>query len=187
MTSVLTSVQAHCGRGPDVSLFPVVVGRWVDSMWTPLTLFTFNCFLDQRVMSRICLQFELSPLSQKSAIGWKLGHALVDHWPAMAGLKKLGRAERFLQAVPRRPKRLWAVPNLASLVTNCYLIQLLGPAFVLAVGYGKFWHNDSAEVQPSNVALFHWTGCAQLALLYSIIPLLAAFQSLLGHMFRVIG
>jgi len=27
MTSVLTSVQAHCGRGPDVSLFPVVVGR----------------------------------------------------------------------------------------------------------------------------------------------------------------
>jgi len=27
MTNVLTSVQAHCGRGPDVSLFPIVVGR----------------------------------------------------------------------------------------------------------------------------------------------------------------
>jgi len=29
MTNVLTSLQAHCGRGPDVSLFPIVVGRYV--------------------------------------------------------------------------------------------------------------------------------------------------------------
>ena len=27
MTNVLSSLQAHCGRGPDVALFPIVVGR----------------------------------------------------------------------------------------------------------------------------------------------------------------
>ena len=27
MTNVLTSLEAHSGRGPDVSLFPIVVGR----------------------------------------------------------------------------------------------------------------------------------------------------------------
>jgi len=33
MTNVLTSLQAHCGRGPDVSLFPIVIGRYLASLY----------------------------------------------------------------------------------------------------------------------------------------------------------
>jgi len=33
MANVLMSLQAHCGRGPDVSLFPIVVGRYVASLY----------------------------------------------------------------------------------------------------------------------------------------------------------
>jgi len=38
MTNVLTSLQAHCGRGPDVSLFPIVVGRYIASLHLTLKL-----------------------------------------------------------------------------------------------------------------------------------------------------
>jgi hypothetical protein len=27
LANMLTSLQAHCGRGPDLPLFPVVIGR----------------------------------------------------------------------------------------------------------------------------------------------------------------